>query len=390
VLVVSDGVEGDTCRRSWYSKRNDNLGIPNLDDPSLARFDMARRPEIINQLKASTRSDPELMVEERCAITTRVSHIFVRIGHFDLFARRIDELLERAGGDDDENEVDDMDETSEGAPISSASSRTMTFGLPLITNDGKLKQKKKKIAKTSTWCVSRVETELMEGSMVCIARMVAGWIQMGFVQGNFNADICLVGGRTMDYNPFDFVDAYHPLTAKWTRSGEHFGFMNQPSAGYANYAVLVKSLMPIINVKRNAMLEKAQLGFSEAVDKAMRSKMGLVGDHLLNAMDELWKEMEPLLRLSRGNWNLFWRQLTYVAAKYSPAMFNPDDLPPDYDGMMTFLLGGGPTYPFYNPLTGYSIRHATDEQRTSRKAMSRRQKRSRDYQILNICSVNGC
>jgi hypothetical protein len=150
VLVVSDGVEGDTSCRPWYSKRNDDLGIPNLDDPRLARFDMARRREIINRLKASTRSDPDLMVEERCAITTRVSPIFVRIGHFDLFARRIDELLERSGGDDDKNEVDDMDETWEGAPISSASSRTMTFGLPLITNDGKLKQTKKKIAKTST------------------------------------------------------------------------------------------------------------------------------------------------------------------------------------------------------------------------------------------------
>jgi hypothetical protein len=36
-------------------------------------------------------------------ITTRVSPIFVRIGHFDLFARRINELLEQAGGDDDKN-----------------------------------------------------------------------------------------------------------------------------------------------------------------------------------------------------------------------------------------------------------------------------------------------
>ena len=61
-------------------------------------------------------------------------------------------MLERAGGDDDKNEVDDMDETWEGAPISSASSRTMTFCLPLITNDGKLKQMKKKISKTSTYC----------------------------------------------------------------------------------------------------------------------------------------------------------------------------------------------------------------------------------------------
>jgi uncharacterized protein YdiU (UPF0061 family) len=129
----------------------------------------------------------------------------------------------------------------------------------------------------------------------------------------------------MDYGPFGFVDVYHPLAAKWTRSGEHFGFMNQPSAGYANYAVLVESLMPIINVKRNAMLEKAQSVFSEVVDEVMQAKMGLVGDHLPNAMDKLWKEMEPLLWLSRGNWNLFLRQLTFVAANYLPAMFNPDD-----------------------------------------------------------------
>jgi uncharacterized protein YdiU (UPF0061 family) len=181
----------------------------------------------------------------------------------------------------------------------------------------------------------------------------------------------------MDYGPFGFVDAYHPIAAKWTRSGKHFVLMNQPSSGYANYEVLVKSLMPIINVNggdvnevRKAILEKAQSVFSEAVDKAMQAKMGLVGDHLPNAMDELWKEMEPLLRLSRGNWNLFWRQLTYVAAKYLPAMFNPDNLPPDYGGIVTLLLREGPTYPFYDPLTGHSIRHATDEQRTSRKAMS--------------------
>jgi uncharacterized protein YdiU (UPF0061 family) len=83
-VVVSDGVEGDTSRRPWYSKRNDDLGIPNLDDPRLARFDMARRREIINRLKALTRSDPDFMVEEQCVITTRVSPSFVRIGHFDL------------------------------------------------------------------------------------------------------------------------------------------------------------------------------------------------------------------------------------------------------------------------------------------------------------------
>ena len=70
-------------------------------------------------------------------------------------------------------------------------------------------------------------------SGAAIAAMTAGWLRVGFCQGNFNADNCLVAGRTMDYGPFGFMDAYDPLFAKWTGSGEHFAFANQPSAGLA-------------------------------------------------------------------------------------------------------------------------------------------------------------
>jgi uncharacterized protein YdiU (UPF0061 family) len=389
-LIVSDGPNGNVSRRPWYSTRqggnDDQQQIPTIDDPRLAKFDITRRREIINQLRASTRSDPDMMIEEQCAITTRVSPSFVRIGHIDLFARRVDELLERVGDNDDDNDEEEEESIAIAPVEGSSSGRKMAFGLPTNENDGKLTNKKKhKIAETSTYreledmmwhaCFREyhdtaylpyyeqrdaisASIALMEGSMDRIATMVAGWVRVGFVQGNFNADNCLVGGRTMDYGPFGFVDVYHPLAAKWTGSGEHFGFMNQPNAGYANFAVLVESLMPIIEVNggdvdeiRNDMLTKAQSVFSNAVDKAMRAKMGLIGDHLPDAMDELWGEMEPLLRLARGDWNLFWRQLTYVATKYSPATGNFDDVAPDYNDMVNMLLGEGVTYPFYDPLT---------------------------------------
>jgi hypothetical protein len=58
--------------------------------------------------------------------------------------------------------------------------------------------------------------------------LVTGWLRVGFCQGNFNADNCLVGGRTMDYGPFGWMDEYDPGFAKWVGSGEHFAFMNQP------------------------------------------------------------------------------------------------------------------------------------------------------------------
>ena len=154
--------------------------------------------------------------------------------------------------------------------------------------------------------------------------------------------------------PFYFLQ--HPLSAKWTGSGEHFGFMNQPNAGYANFGVLVESLLPIIDANggdvdevRDEMLTKAKSVFSDSVDVVMRSKMGLDGGSaLMDAeADELWGEIEPLLRIARGDWTLFWRQLTYVADEYSQAKSDSSD----YDGMVTKLLGDSDTYPFYDTLT---------------------------------------
>ena len=38
---------------------------------------------------------------------------------------------------------------------------------------------------------------MASGQRIC--RLIGEWLRVGFCQGNFNADNCLVGGRTMDY-----------------------------------------------------------------------------------------------------------------------------------------------------------------------------------------------
>ena len=45
----------------------------------------------------------------------------------------------------------------------------------------------------------------------------------------------------MDYGPFGFIERYEPLFAKWTGSGEHYGFLNQPQAAIANFHTLLTS-----------------------------------------------------------------------------------------------------------------------------------------------------
>ncbi|KAH8059272.1 hypothetical protein JL721_9368 [Aureococcus anophagefferens] len=86
-LVVSGG---ETTRRPWYSGRQADVPEISEDDPRLAQFPLQLRRQLIRQLQqqGAGGGDPDVMVEETCAITCRVAPSFVRVGHVDHFARR--------------------------------------------------------------------------------------------------------------------------------------------------------------------------------------------------------------------------------------------------------------------------------------------------------------
>ncbi|KAH8092341.1 hypothetical protein JL720_5310 [Aureococcus anophagefferens] len=84
-----------------------------------------------------------------------------------------------------------------------------------------------------------------------LALLAAGWLRVGFCQGNFNADNCLVGGRTMDYGPFGFMDKYDPSFAKWVGSGDHFAFAAQPALWRTSDAA--KALLPSSRTTRRPL-----------------------------------------------------------------------------------------------------------------------------------------
>jgi uncharacterized protein YdiU (UPF0061 family) len=180
---------------------------------------------------------------------------------------------------------------------------------------------------------------LLQESAKTIAHMVAQWIRVGFSQGNFNADNNLVSGITMDYGPFGYVEEYDPLFAKWTGSGNHFGFMNQMSAGFTNYNVLVESVVPAIIAARNQQatttttkttdiesvahefLEPAAQIFNDALDQVFRVKLGFEESNGRLA-DPLWERLEYLMRASRVDYTLFFRELTYfVKSVHDPDRF---------------------------------------------------------------------
>lgn len=205
-LVVS---EVDVVQRPWYSD-NAVLQIPDMEDERLSQYPKEKRREIIQQLRTQAKADPNVMQLEPCAITTRVAKSFVRVGHLDLMARRVEKQsleYQTAASTMEEKESSFYD----------TSSTEWKELIEIIWHACYRELREKAYTPNiDDGDIRKAAEVLLEESCQGIAMMVADWIRVGFSQGNFNADNCLVGGRTMDYGPFGFMEEYSPLFAKWT------------------------------------------------------------------------------------------------------------------------------------------------------------------------------
>mmetsp|Transcript_11036 Transcript_11036/g.22520 ORF Transcript_11036/g.22520 Transcript_11036/m.22520 type:complete len:746 (+) Transcript_11036:96-2333(+) len=290
------------------------------------------------------KGDPDIMITEPCAITARACPSFVRVGHLDLFAGRAVVAAASGGGDDEEEDDDDDVEDNRNKMENSLEWREYEQMIwhaayrdfrrecyNIFHPIGDISSAAKCIAQHSAEAMSAV---------------VADWIRVGFVQGNFNGDNCLVSGRTVDYGPFGFVEQYDPKAAKWTGSYEHFSFMNQHEAGLANYIVLLESLIPVIEAYEgrdeateyfSMMKQTATDLFNETFIQVFRVKMGFDADGDANDVaDGLWHDLEPILRDTKADWTLFWRRLYEIARQYPVWKDPPSE---DYEAMLNVLLG---------------------------------------------------
>lgn len=183
-LVVSDV---DLITRPWYSD-NSKSNIPFLGDPRLAEYSDEDKKKIIRQVRQHQKSDPNILVKEKAAITCRVAPSFVRIGHIDLYARR-------------------AEKASMASPVDGSSkTRWNTSTLQWSELEQIIWHACYREYKDTAYDpyyekgdIASAAAVLLEQSATDIATMVAQWIRVGFAQGNFNGDNCLIAGRTMDY-----------------------------------------------------------------------------------------------------------------------------------------------------------------------------------------------
>jgi len=164
------------------------------------------------------------------------------------------------------------------------------------------------------------------------ARLAAEWVRVGYVQSNFNSDNCLVGGVTVDYGPFGFIEKYNPKWGMWIGSGEHFSFLNQPAAAERNFRMFANSLEALLDAdgKRQlrAIIHDHSRRSEEAVAAMWALKLGF-GAKSTPATAAVWSALDNLMVQQPTDYTILYRQLSDVldaaATSASGSSDNVDD-----------------------------------------------------------------
>jgi uncharacterized protein YdiU (UPF0061 family) len=270
------------------------LGVPTSRSLTLyvSRSETVRRPWYAPN---STSFEPDILVNNPAAITTRVAPSFLRVGQLELFARRARSHAHPGALRELRMITAHLIERNYRAEIQAA--------LPFAEQVLEL-------------------ARLFRGRLTCL---VAHWMRVGYCQGNFNSDNCAAGGYTLDYGPFGFCELFDPRFQPWTGGGEHFCFFNQPAAAEVNYGMFVKSLRPLLEGDTEALarLDALQDGFAGV----MAAEMGAMwtGKLGLSRYDaDLVQELLQLLASSRADYTIAFRRLSELAA--DPAAEMPEQL----------------------------------------------------------------
>jgi uncharacterized protein YdiU (UPF0061 family) len=258
------------------------LGVPTSRSLTLytSKTETVKRPWFTN---GSYSRDPEVMIDEAVAITTRVAPSFLRVGQLELFGRRARKNEHSEAMQELEKIVLHL--------IDREYHEVIDQTLPL-------EEKVLLLAKE------------FRGRLTSL---VANWIRVGYCQGNFNSDNCAAGGFTLDYGPFGFIDMFDPRYQPWTGGGIHFSFLNQPKAAERNFHMFCLALRPLLESNQDtlAQLDEIREGFARAMQgqmiKMWASKLGL---QTFNA--SLFNELVTLMIETSVDYTIFFRELSAV------------------------------------------------------------------------------
>ena len=264
------------------------LGIPTSRSLTLyvSHDETVRRPWYSG---ASPSMDPDILVDNSAAITTRVAPSFLRVGQLELFARRARREAHPEAQQELQMIVQHLIERNYREDIDNS----LPFPAQVVQ-------------------LARLFRERLI-SLVC------HWMRVGYCQGNFNSDNCAAGGFTLDYGPFGFCELFDPRFQPWTGGGIHFSFFNQPKAAETNYRMFWSALKTLLgdHPAETAELDALHATFSEAMkaglDAMWARKVGLA-----NVAPELIGDLLQLMVASKADYTIVFRDLASLPTEVTP------------------------------------------------------------------------
>ena len=257
-----------------------SLGIPTSRSLSLytSNVEKVRRPWFS---KGSYSKEPDRMILEDVAISTRVAPSFLRVGQIELFARR-------ARKNEHPKAIEELKK----------------IVLHLIDRE---------YSESIDKNLNLDEKVVLLASLFRdrLTSLITNWIRVGFCQGNFNSDNCAAGGFTLDYGPFGFMDSFDPNYQSWTNGGNHFAFFNQTLAAEKNFHMFYLALKTLLLSQKESIskLDEVRKNFSKIMEEKMKkmwaSKLGLD-----NFDKELYDNLMSLMVQTSVDYTIFFRELS--------------------------------------------------------------------------------
>ena len=151
---------------------------------------------------------------------------------------------------------------------------------------------------------------LLEAVSERTAHLMAAWQSVGFCHGVMNTDNMSILGLTLDYGPFQFLDAFDPThICNHSDTQGRYAYNKQPNVAYWNLFCLGQALLPLIGEQDLALaaLEPYKTIFPAALEAKMLAKLGLTegGAESKALIESTFK----LLAANKVDYTIFWRRL---------------------------------------------------------------------------------
>ena len=234
---------------------------------------------------------------ETAAIVTRVAESFVRFGHFEHFAAR-----------DQQAELKALADSVIAGHYRDCLSATTLAG--------------------------NVYANFLQAVSERTARLLAQWQAVGFCHGVMNTDNMSILGLTIDYGPFQFLDAFNPgHICNHSDNQGRYAFNRQPQVAYWNLFCLGQALLPLIGDEELtvAALESYKTIFPQAYAEQMLNKLGLgAAVTATHSSPELLDSLvNPLLQILTDNavdYSIFFSRLSDAVATAQGMQFDFEPL----------------------------------------------------------------